>query len=255
MRRPRLKMIARGKPPFLWSGRRRPFDLHGQPSTMPPFATSSLLRFLSAAALACLLSACATTTGYERPRGPLMATGPFDTVVLDAGHGGQDPGARAVFGLTEKALALDTSRRVAALLRQSGLRVVETRSRDVFIPLDGRVAISNRLRNAIFVSIHYNWAKRAKAAGIETFYHSPRGSRLAHHLQKQTLKAYGAANRGVKVRGFYVLKNNRRPAVLCELGFLSNKGDNRSVQKPAVRQRLAEAIARAIIAEKNGESP
>ncbi len=229
--------------------------LHGQPLTMPSSATSSLYRFLSAAALACLLSACATTTGYERPRGPLMAAGPFDTVVLDAGHGGQDPGARAVSGLPEKALALDTSRRVAVLLRQAGLRVVETRSRDVFIPLDGRVAMSNRLRNAIFVSIHFNWAKRAKAAGIETFYHSPRASRLAHHLQKQTLQAYGASNRGVKTRGFYVLKNNRRPAVLCELGFLSNKGDNRTVQKPAVRQRLAEAIASAIIAEKNGQSP
>jgi len=222
---------------------------------MPSFAISNALRLLSGVALACLLSACATTTGYERPQGPLMAAGPFDTVVLDAGHGGQDPGARAVAGLPEKALALDTSRRVATLLRQAGLQVVETRSKDVFIPLDRRVAISNRLRNAIFVSIHYNSANRAKAAGIETFYHSPRASRLAHHLQKQTLRAYGATNRGVKTRGFYVLKNNRRPAVLCELGFLSNKGDNRTVQKPAARQRLAEAIAAAIIAEKNGQSP
>jgi len=206
---------------------------------------------LCALAAAFLLSGCESTS----PGRGLLAAGFFDTVVIDAGHGGQDPGARAVSGLREKELVLDTSRRIARILRESGLKVVETRTADYFVTLDRRVATSNRLRNVIFVSIHYNWAKRSKATGIETFYCGPRSSRLAANIQKETLRAYQTKNRGIKVRDFYVLRRNKRPAVLCELGFISNPGENRIVQSQATRQRLAEAVARGILAEKNGRNP
>src|ERR1043165_1845837 len=82
----------------------------------------------------------------------------FDTVVLDAGHGGHDRGA-AIGYVFEKHLALDTARRVEQLLRAQGLKVIMTRSTDVFIPLEGRSTIGNRPRNAIFVSIHYNYSR------------------------------------------------------------------------------------------------
>ncbi len=191
--------------------------------------------------------------GFEGRYGP--GAGNFDTVVLDAGHGAHDPGARAVSGSREKVLALDTSQRLAKILRRKGLRVIETRNTDVFVPLPRRVEISNRTGNSIFVSIHYNWARRRGAKGIEVFYHSDRSERLAANVLKEMLRAYPTTNRGVKTARFHVLRNNRRPAILCELGFLSNSQDNAQVQKPAVRQRLAERIAAGILAEKVGRVP
>jgi len=90
---------------------------------------------------------------------------------------------------------------------------------------------------------------------VETFFYGPRSSRLAANIQSKALGAYRTKNRGIKYRGFYVLRNNRRPAVLCELGFVSNAGENSKLQNPAVRQRIAEAVAAGIIAERNGVNP
>ena len=201
-----------------------------------------------------LLSGCQTTETFRFPRG-LQAAGEFNTVVIDAGHGGYDSGAKSVKGAPEKQLTLDTARRVSRILRTSGLRVVETRSGDYFIPLDQRVARSNRLRDVVFVSIHYNWVKKSKPSGVETFFYSPRSSRLAANIQREVVKSSRSLNRGIKQRGFYVLKNSKRPAVLCELGFVSNPSENRILQTAAGRQRLAEAVARGILAEKAGRNP
>lgn len=203
--------------------------------------------------LACiLLSACETSAPYP---GRHQSTGFFHTVVLDAGHGGHDRGTRAHKGNYEKVLTLDTSKRVARILRENGLRVIETRTSDYFVPLDQRVAISNRARDAVFVSIHYNSARRSKASGVETFFDGPRSSRLAANIQREVLRPYGAIDRGIKKRSFYVLKNNRRPAALVELGFLSNPRENAAIQTPQIRQKLAEAVARGILAEKSGRVP
>ena len=179
-----------------------------------------------------------------------QGAGKFNTVVIDAGHGGHDLGGRPVSGSREKVLALDTARRLATILRSKGFRVIETRTRDVFIPLGSRTAISNSTRSCIFVSIHYNWAPRRGARGIEVYYFSPRSWRLASNILRQTGHAYPTYDRGVKRNDFYVLRKNRRPAVLCELGFLSNAQDNRYAQGSLYRQRLAECVAAGIIAER-----
>jgi N-acetylmuramoyl-L-alanine amidase len=97
--------------------------------------------------------------------------------------------------------------------------------------------------------------KKSKPSGVETFFYSPRSSRLAANIQREVVKNSGSLNRGIKQRGFYVLKNNKRPAVLCELGFVSNPSENRILQTGAGRQRLAEAVARGILAEKAGRNP
>jgi len=196
------------------------------------------------------LVGCADSGGRYGP-----GAGHFDTVVVDAGHGGHDPGARAVSGSREKVLALDTAQRLTKILRSRGLRVIETRTTDYFVPLSRRVEISNRTGNAIFVSVHYNWGRRRGANGIEIFHYNSRSRRLATNVLKETLRAYPTTNRGVKTARFHVLRNNRRPAILCELGFLSNPKDNSQIQKAAVRQRLAERIAAGILAERAGRSP
>lgn len=212
-------------------------------------------RGLVALCLACIL-AVAFLSGCESTRGRFgPGAGHFDTVVVDAGHGGHDTGARPRSGQHEKYIALDTARRLAAVLRRHGFRVIETRTGDYFVPLGRRVDVSNRQSSAIFVSVHYNWARRPSAHGIETYYHSPRSARLAANIQHEVLRVYRTDDRGIKQRGFYVLRNNRRPAVLCELGFVSNSSDNAAIQSPANRQKLAEKIAAGIVAERAGREP
>lgn len=193
---------------------------------------------LCLALVAVLLTSCATGGA---------SLGHFHTVVVDAGHGGHDRGARSVSGMHEKMLALDTAKRLARILRSKGFRVIETRTTDNFITLGNRVAISNRAGGAIFVSVHYNWAPRSSARGLEVYYYNVRSRGLAGSILQQITKAYPTENRGVKRNNYYVLRNNRRPAVLCELGFLSNSQDNRYVQNAMYRQRLAERIAAGIM--------
>ena len=96
----------------------------------------------------------------------------FDTVVIDAGHGGEDEGARGVDGLLEKDLVLDVSRHLAAQLRRAGLRVVMTRERDVFVPLEQRTNLANDARADLFISVHANAARDTGARGSETYFMS-----------------------------------------------------------------------------------
>ena len=181
------------------------------------------------------LTGCAGTSGVGR----------FRTVVLDAGHGGIDKGARGVDGSLEKKYALDTAKRVEKGLKRAGYRVIMTRKSDYFVPLPTRAAISNRQRGAVFVSIHYNWARNSGAQGTETFYHSSRSYPLAANIQRELSRH--SNNRGVKRARFHVLRNNVRPAVLVEGGFLSNSAEARKVRSPFYRQRLADAIVRGIV--------
>ena len=189
-----------------------------------------------------LLAACASP--YQR------GAGKFSTVIIDAGHGGHDRGGWPVSGSPEKVLALDTARRLAAILRSHGFRVIETRTRDVFVPLESRIKMSNSTSRCIFVSIHYNWTPRRRARGIEIYYQSPRSWRLASNILQMTRLSSPTGDRGVKRGNFRVLRKNRRPAVLCELGFLSNTRDNRYAQSSGHRQRLAERVAAGILRER-----
>tara|TARA_B100000519_G_scaffold92251_1_gene80381 strand:- start:1031 stop:2497 length:1467 start_codon:yes stop_codon:yes gene_type:complete len=93
----------------------------------------------------------------------------LDTVVLDAGHGGKDPGAIGKYGTQEKDVALDITKRAGDLLEKSGIKVVYTRDEDVFIPLLERTKIANDSNGKLFVSIHANANKNRKVQGFETF--------------------------------------------------------------------------------------
>lgn len=171
----------------------------------------------------------------------------FDTVILDAGHGDHDRGA-AIGYIYEKHLALDTTRRVEALLKKAGLKVVMTRSTDIFIPLKERAAAGNRHGNAIFVSIHYNYS-RSGGAGIESFYYHPNSYQLAAYIQAYLYKRTHLVNRKVKHASFYVLRNTtRNPAVLVECGFISNAEERAQMRTGAFRNLVAEGIAQGIVA-------
>ena len=179
----------------------------------------------------------------------LMSARAFDTVILDPGHGGHDRGAGMGF-IYEKHLALDTARRVEALLKSAGLRVIMTRSSDVFIPLDGRSAIGNSQGNAVFVSIHYNYNK-GSGQGVESYYHHASGEKLASYIQAYLVQETGMTNRGVKTANFHVIRETtRNPAVLIECGFVSNSGERAGMMTGNFRERLAMGIAKGIIATK-----
>ena len=202
----------------------------------------------------------------------------FKTVVVDAGHGGKDSGARG-FYQHEKYYALKVARLVRDMLQKQGYRVVMTRDSDVFISLGNRVRIANKYPNAVFVSIHFN-SGNSRANGIETFTISPvgvphmgRGVRerdfrmvpgnimdsasiaLATAVHSRTLlylndPKYGnnfrITDRGIKRARFNVLTGIRIPAILLEGGFLSNQGEARKVHSSAYQKTLAAAVVRAI---------
>jgi N-acetylmuramoyl-L-alanine amidase len=122
-----------------------------------------------------------------------------------------------------------------------------TRSGDVFIPLDQRVAIGNAERNSIFLSIHFNDSPRRVTHGFETYYYSSASFELAQRIQKHLLTIPGAVNRGVHRAGFRVLRNASYPSVLVECGFLSNRSDRNEAGSAVFRERLADKIAEAIV--------
>lgn len=168
------------------------------------------------------------------------------TVVIDPGHGGHDRGGSPGQRIPEKPYALDIARRLNSALRARGFRTVMTRSGDYFVGLSQRCAIANAQSNSIFVSIHLNSGQREGANGIETYYYSRSSAALAATLHSAIVRAAGSENRGLRRRGFYVLRHNARPAVLCECGFLTNRAEASRLLTSSHRQRIANAIAAAI---------
>ena len=204
----------------------------------------SRLVFRSLAPAILLSLASCTTVSTVRTKNTSKT---FTTVVVDAGHGGKDSGAYRRYGPPEKIVALDVARRLDRKLRESQINTVMTRSSDVFIPLDERVAIENRQQNAIFVSIHFNDSRRRAINGFETYYHSRNSADLAQRIQQKLLTIPRSINRGVHVANFRVLRKATYPAVLVECGFLSNRKDGRQARDSDYREMLADRIAIAIV--------
>lgn len=197
----------------------------------------------------------------------IQRQGKVQTVVLDAGHGGFDKGARSSFG-TEKDYALDVARQLRPLLQAKGFKVIMTRENDVFLPLQLRAHIANQTRDSIFVSIHFNATSNRDATGFEIFSLTPRGApstaddalalsfvnmqagspvdaqsfELAVAVYHSMLGHIPEFDRGIKRARFAVLRHTKIPAILVEGGFLSERNDSKSVANPAWRANLAEAI-------------
>jgi N-acetylmuramoyl-L-alanine amidase len=169
----------------------------------------------------------------------------FRTVIIDPGHGGRDKGGQ--WGLVyEKHLALDTSVRLENHLRRMGYRTVMTRRSDYFITLPQRVAIANRHRDAIMVSVHYNYTWKQDVSGIETFYHSDQSRRLAQFVQQGMLRRTRAVDRGAKFARYYVIRHSNIPSILVEGGFVSNRQEREKLKTGWYREAVARGIAEGI---------
>ena len=191
------------------------------------------------------LGGCATKTCYN--------VTDFDTVVIDAGHGGHDSGAFSRgrrSRVLEKDVALDVARRLEGKLRAAGFHTVMTRRVDRFIPLDERARISNARRDSVFVAIHFNDTRRRTIHGAET-YHNGRGTwQLAARVERSLASMPGGANRGVSMAHYRVLRKSNGPALLVECGYLSNSTEAAHCANPAWREQTATRLAQAIIEQR-----
>ena len=176
----------------------------------------------------------------------------FSTVVVDAGHGGKDSGAYRRYGPPEKMVALDVAQRLEKKLRESQIKTVMTRDSDVFIPLNDRVAIENKEKNAVFVSIHFNDSRKRGVRGFETYYHSGASLNLANRIQQKLTTIPNSSNGGVHTANFRVLRLANAPAVLVECGYLSNRAEANQARDWEYRELLAERIAEAIVEQRFG---
>src|SRR5213596_2945262 len=202
-------------------------------------------RQVSLASLVIALVASGNSSAAQTSRSSASSSAPI-TVVIDAGHGGHDRGGIPGQSVAEKEMTLDVAQRLRNLLTASGYRVVMTRDSDVFVPLPTRVAIANSYRNAIFVCIHFNSARRMGAGGIETYFYSRESLPLASAIHYYVAGGAPSSNRGVRRRGYYVLRRTSIPAVLVECGFLTNPTEAAYAQLGSYRQKLAEEIAAGI---------
>ena len=186
------------------------------------------------------------------PVPPPVAPGPRPirgvTVVVDAGHGGKDPGALGVGPQPEKTINLNIATMLAGLLEERGARVITSREGDRFISLDGRAALAERSRADLFVSIHADAARRSSASGATVYIarNASTESVQAGESIAAALKREGIQCRGVRRAGFRVLVGHSRPAVLVECGFLTNPSEAYLLATPAYQARVAAAIADGI---------
>ena len=274
--------VRPGSPVLLINGRTEVLDdpvlFHDGMVVVPVSFTKRLAPYLEEA-----------RPSYVRPRYRVRK------VIVDAGHGGHDPGAIGRSGLREKTAALDIARRLKNELEAQGIDVVMTRREDTFVSLYQRTTIANRTDADFFVSIHCNASRSRSVDGFEVYHlrqtaeaspqvvdgagefpveeeiaYTPDSSNLRtvlwdlvyaeHRVESAELaKAVAWAmnrrlptpNRGVKGARFYVLRGVRMPAVLVEVGFISNAIEEHKLHNREYRQQVAEAIAAGILSYKD----
>lgn len=173
-------------------------------------------------------------------------------IVIDAGHGGKDPGA--VFSsVYEKTLNLDIAKRLKKLLQAKGYEVIMTRTTDQFVELAERANIANTKKADLFISIHNN-SMPSGYSGVMTLY-SARDAKeefsskmLAEEIQKNMLKALGTKDIGARERdNLVVLNKTTMPAVIVEVGCMSNSAELKNLKKATFRQKAAKGIYNAIV--------
>jgi N-acetylmuramoyl-L-alanine amidase len=180
-------------------------------------------------------------------------------VVVDAGHGGKDPGAPSISKKTEKDLNLIIAKKIAAKLGMiPNVTVLMTRNEDVYLTLEERAAFANNNNANLFISVHANTNERASINGVETYYmndmtvtnkqseRSLKSAKFAALIHKETLLATGFLDRKIKSADYRVLVKTRMPAILMETGYLSNVQDDQKLWTSIVQDRIASGVQNAV---------
>ena len=170
-------------------------------------------------------------------------------IVLDAGHGGEDPGAIQGDAM-EKEITLEIVKMTKDLLEESGYKVGMTREEDCRVELGGRASFANKRNAKVFVSIHCNASENHKGNGIETFYAEYKGFKnktLAEMIQSAVMEQTDAFDRGIKTADYAVIVRTSMPAVLIEVGFLTDEVEKEMLQDKEYQEKLAKGISEGII--------
>lgn len=170
------------------------------------------------------------------------------TIVIDPGHGGVDVGAISLNDEYESHFAMQTGRALERHLSRQGAHVVFTRDDDYYYSLTSRATLSNYVKADMFLSLHYNSEPAYPTAnGINTYYREPHFEELAENVHATILKETGANDRGVATGNYSVLRSNRRPGLLLELGFLSNAKEEQNIKTARYHEKLAKGITSGVI--------
>ena len=183
------------------------------------------------------------------PIGKTRSTTVTGTVVIDAGHGGTDPGAIAVSGYYEKNINLQIANKVAGILKQKGIKVITTRPNDVFVELNDRADIANRYSPDLFVSIHADSSPTYSTRGFSVYIAKKASADSASAARNITnaISANGLKSLGIRKDDFRVLVRTKCPAVLIETGYISNSTEASLLSQKSFQDRIAKAIADGII--------
>ena len=168
-------------------------------------------------------------------------------IVIDPGHGGKDPGAIGLGGIFEKDLAISTAEKVEQKLTDAGANVIMSRSGDYFVPLEQRAGISNSYDTHAFISIHYDSYPAMSVRGIGTYYADGKDYGLAQSVQASLANSVTMNDRGIMQGNYIVLRNTSAPAILMELGFVSNPDDLAAITTADYQNQAAEAITQGLI--------
>src|SRR5699024_8168549 len=169
---------------------------------------------------------------------------PGKTVIIDAGHGGRDPGTSGN-GIVEKTLVLELAQQTKRQLEANGINVIMTRDSDTFYELAERSQKANASNANLFLSIHAN-AFNGSASGIETYwydkYASAESQRLASAIQQEVIKETNGRNRGVKKGNFHVIRETKIPSALLEVGFIDNEQEAAKLKQASYKQSVVNGI-------------
>ena len=171
---------------------------------------------------------------------------PCKRIVIDAGHGGTDYGA--IRGeINEKDIVLDVAKKVQKELVKQGHIVIMTRNDDTYISLQDRVDTAQNMNADIFVSIHVNSSVKPEIEGVETHYYRQESLELAQSVHEQLIQNLKAFDRGLFKSKFYVINHTEMPAILCEIGFISNEAERRLLISEKRKNQTAQAIVEGVL--------
>ena len=169
------------------------------------------------------------------------------TIVIDPGHGGNDRGSTGARGTDEKNITLLTSELLASKLKAAGANVILTRETDTYVSLRKRVAVSHQFEADAFISVHYDSTTTASVAGFTTYYTHERQKSLATSVNKGLSSTIALRDRGTQPGDYLVLRENRQNAILIELGFLSNPGEELTVTTDKFREQATLGIYNGLL--------
>ncbi len=163
-------------------------------------------------------------------------------IMLDAGHGGNDPGAISATGTYEKSLTLKTALKLRRTLMQSGARVYLTRTRDLDNDYRETTEMANKIGIDLLISVHYNYYRDSSINGCETYYYSRTSQKLAQIIQKNMVKNIRLKDRGIKHKTLYIIHHANMPAILIEPAYISNRHEAFLVKTDDFQNKLVKGI-------------